>query len=293
MKKTLYEKLTNVVQENLSEGQKNLLEALDKSEIFFIDNVAKYFWESEQLIWDIKSDFPNLAPPFPYFFMEFTSPSRFRDEQGLHIFDDELYKIGVLFSAFENPKEEEWKWEYCITLFDEGEFDSKFFPRLLPFKTLLRLDRCGNPIKHKESDPDPLIHLVDESLKDTPELVYAFCTNLLYPALLAICFLHCKNVKILPRGAGTYKGKRNRHGPHIKYHVLNIEPMKETLRTEGKSEETGLKLALHICRGHFKDFREGKGLFGRYKDIYWWDSQVRGNMKEGIVNKDYRIGTGL
>ena len=76
--------------------------------------------------------------------------------------------------------------------------------------------------------------------------------------------------------------------PTVRYHVLEIEPLKRILRTEGKSEETGLKRALHICRGHFKDYRE-HGLFGKFKDIYWWDSQVRGNLSEGIVNKDYSV----
>ena len=65
--------------------------------------------------------------------------------------------------------------------------------------------------------------------------------------------------------------------------------MKKVLREEGKSEETGLKHALHICRGHFKDYRDGKGLFGRYKDIYWWESQVRGNGEHGVVLKDYNV----
>ena len=52
----------------------------------------------------------------------------------------------------------------------------------------------------------------------------------------------------------------------------------------------GAKKALHICRGHFKDFRKSEnGLFGKHKDLYWWESQVRGNAKEGVVFSDYEV----
>ncbi len=39
----------------------------------------------------------------------------------------------------------------------------------------------------------------------------------------------------------------------------------------------------------FKDFSKGKGLFGKYKDVFWWDSQVRGRVDQGVVLKDYAI----
>ena len=41
-------------------------------------------------------------------------------------------------------------------------------------------------------------------------------------------------------------------------------------------------------RGHFKDYSV-KGLFGKYKKVYWWDSQVRGEVIGGVVDKDYRV----
>jgi hypothetical protein len=69
---------------------------------------------------------------------------------------------------------------------------------------------------------------------------------------------------------------------------LNIHPIKKILEIEGQSQKTGLKMALHICRGHFKDFTE-RGLFGKYHGLYWWDAHARGNAKEGIALKDYRV----
>jgi hypothetical protein len=33
----------------------------------------------------------------------------------------------------------------------------------------------------------------------------------------------------------------------------------------------------------------GKGLFGKYKDIFWWDSQMRGNADEGEIHSSYNV----
>ena len=38
--------------------------------------------------------------------------------------------------------------------------------------------------------------------------------------------------------------------------------------------------AMHICRGHFKDYRQGKGLFGRYHQLVWQPAIVRGSKSE-------------
>ena len=65
--------------------------------------------------------------------------------------------------------------------------------------------------------------------------------------------------------------------------------MKKVLKTEGGIDEVGLQRALHICRGHFKDYRDGKGLFGKHKGLYWWDSTVKGNANNGEIKKDYAL----
>jgi hypothetical protein len=65
--------------------------------------------------------------------------------------------------------------------------------------------------------------------------------------------------------------------------------MKKILHYEGHSNKTGLTKAIHICRGHFKDFSKGSGLFGKFKGMYWWESQVRGNFAAGVALKDYEI----
>jgi hypothetical protein len=65
--------------------------------------------------------------------------------------------------------------------------------------------------------------------------------------------------------------------------------MKKVLETEGDIQHNGIAKALHICRGHFKDYRNSAGLFGKYKGLYWWDMHTRGTEKAGVVIKDYRV----
>jgi hypothetical protein len=116
--------------------------------------------------------------------------------------------------------------------------------------------------------------------------------ELLYAALLAVSFCHCKNVdqtEVAPAEKAS-RAFRRRHGrPLTRYRVLDIEPMKGVLATEGQAESRGLGHALHICRGHFKTFTPEAPLFGRLTGTYWWADHVRGSADLGAVDKDYRL----
>lgn len=110
---------------------------------------------------------------------------------------------------------------------------------------------------------------------------------------VTISFMHCKKqtklIEHVPPEKVQRKRIKNNKPPLTKYYTLDIEPLKEILRTEGRVHEVGLPKALHICRGHFKDYSQGKGLFGKYKGLYWWDSHIRGNESAGTVIKDYAV----
>lgn len=112
-----------------------------------------------------------------------------------------------------------------------------------------------------------------------------------FSCLLAVSFMNCKNVSLVIHEPPPKlsRAHQKRHGkPLVRFHTLDIQPMREILRTEGRAEEVGLKRSLHLCRGHFKDYREG-GLFGKHHGLYWWEPHVRGSLSEGIVAKDYRV----
>lgn len=111
------------------------------------------------------------------------------------------------------------------------------------------------------------------------------------PTFLALSFLHCKNVIVNIHKSPPLSKILVKKGikPFCDYHVLNIEPMKKIIQHTEGSEGVGTKKALHICRGHFADYTKGNGLFGKYKDVFWKESHVRGSIHEGIVDKDYAI----
>ena len=118
--------------------------------------------------------------------------------------------------------------------------------------------------------------------------------ELMTPFLFAKTFLHCKNVIIQdnPISVALQKARQRRgRPPLIQYKTLVVEPIKAILRQQGNAENTGIKMALHICRGHFKDFSEGRGLFGKLHGMFWWPQHIRGKAECGEVRKDYRIGT--
>jgi hypothetical protein len=117
------------------------------------------------------------------------------------------------------------------------------------------------------------------------------CSSKLFPFWLALSFMHCKNVKVTtleqPRKKKAHK-RDDAYRPLV-YRTLQIEPMKKVISEEGGVSHNGMQKALHICRGHFKDYSKGMGLFGKYKGVYWWPDLVRGHSDNGIVAKDYAV----
>jgi hypothetical protein len=130
-----------------------------------------------------------------------------------------------------------------------------------------------------------------EGIDDRTAEVFADLGPLIHPALMALTFLNCKNVASCERDpdAGESEAHRRKHGrPLVKFKTLHIDPMTRLIREASRQPGGGGGSPLHICRGHFKDYRE-RGLFGRHKGIYWWDHYVRGSIERGVVFKDYDV----
>lgn len=259
--------------------ESDIVSEMSKAEIIYIQNVADYFYEVEQNdSFDLAADFPNIAPPFPRFWMEFTMPHNIRVGNDVLVNQLHGFRFGFLFVSGEVAEQldEEFilRWVTRISIF-LGYKDEIYQPA----EFLIGIDQQGRVA----SRPDGV-----QAIKTHPE--NADKITILFPALLSISFMHCKNVSVISHEPkiGNRK-KRGRNAPEVRYHTLQIEPMKKLLNREGNAEETGIKHALHICRGHFKDFTKGKGLFGRYKNVFWWDSQVRGSGENGVTIKDYNI----
>lgn len=250
--------------------------------VFYVDNVAEYFGavhppKSRGV--EINA-LPQLLPPFEKTWIEYA-----RDRPGVPTHQMAARIIAERLPVAYAPI----AWGLTIDTFERAPTLSN---RIVQSRTslLLFIDEAGQLLMAvDESAPnDPCSHLdwnVAEGCKRGQGI------RLLAPILLAISFMHCKNVRHVEHATPKVHpnflrstGKK----PRLKFYTLEIDPMREVLRREGNIEQVGLKQALHICRGHFKDYRQS-GLFGKIKGIFWWDSTVRGTTERGVVVKDYLV----
>ena len=110
--------------------------------------------------------------------------------------------------------------------------------------------------------------------------------------LLTLSFMHCKNVvlKAIEPPPKLNKARAKRGNPPLAvYKILEIHPVKRILEREGDIQHSGLKRALQIRRGHFKDYTRGKGLFGKVRGVFCWDMAIRGAQEAGTILKDYDV----
>jgi hypothetical protein len=235
--------------------------------LFLADNIAEFF---RSLSDGSRSHVASIAPPFPRFWVEYRDSP---DADGLTL------THGFLFEAYSEPS----GWQ--VVLVHLG--GSSQLPHIVIFGSYtLKLDSQGSVVDIDVRLP--------EQLKKEAENGYLPLANFVHIALLTVTFLHCKNVARVEHvpDPALVKRSRERGNPvPLKYHTLEIEPMKEILRKEGQIEKVGLERALHICRGHFAHYAEdGPGLFGRgVHGDFWIPQHVRGTEKKGVVISDYNI----
>jgi hypothetical protein len=108
---------------------------------------------------------------------------------------------------------------------------------------------------------------------------------------LGLSFCHCKNVRQVEQLADPPpRPQRNQpRVPRLRYYTLDIGPMRQVLRSLGRSDEVGIQRALHICRGNFATYTKDSPLFGKYAGTFWRPDHVKGNSTAGTVVKDYAV----
>lgn len=247
------------------------------------DNVNAYFSQyyiKGETNW--QEDFPLLTPPFEDYFMEYRR-APFEIVDGKQRSTDAYPEcIGWHFLA--QREDNKWWSVDAMSFWEESKGDI-----ICAGNVLYDVDHEGKIWNVKAK-----AHLSEKAkatLKTESGDDYTFLAAALMPTCLATTFMHCKNVELVDN---TPHAKLSRHHERksghalVRYHTLNIHPMQKVLHSEGNIEHTGLKKALHICRGHFKTF-EDRPLFGRVTGTFWWGAQVRGNAQAGVVDKDYVV----
>jgi len=284
-----------------------------------ITNVIEYFaahWRDTE---EMLNNIPNAAPPFGMCWMEGLLP-----ERGFDITAEGPTHVGASYVGIDiaNPdtrqtdRQEPGLTEWERQLFEKVEYREDNLRWITHFVGALKPpERLGYP-----NSWAPVSHLVslvnaDGSLETSTISTFGMFTDdyaeeatkklknemniirlfLIIPPVLAISFLHCKNVELVEQTHLFHKDSRESASrlkkksklAKVRYHMLTVDPVKKVLSGEGKIQDVGMQKALHICRGHFKDYRE-HGLFGKYKGIYWWDQSLRGSKERGVMIKDYK-----
>lgn len=286
--------------------------------IVSIDNVAKYYFEgTDQDVWKFQRDFPNIAPPWPLAIYQMRTPdyirtpgqvTRVTEEKrelaagvtSFDLLDSEQYALGE-FLLF---KDRDHLTERIRPIFHQARWLSFFHlffgPEIFPSIVIpVFIDKNGTYLRpFGENCKQMLSFVLDPVLMEfessNPTIFREWLESVigiwLHPYLLAITFTHCKNTTIRDIIPPPKLNKRTieRHGIALNtYKVLEIEPVIKILRD---AAEPGVSLPkrLHICRGHFKDYRQ-HGLFGRLTGLYWWGQHIRGQKSMGQCAKDYSL----
>jgi hypothetical protein len=109
----------------------------------------------------------------------------------------------------------------------------------------------------------------------------------------ALAMINCANVMTIEhktpeafQKARAKSGKR----PLVSYHTVCVDLDKTPRQINAPSlTGNGTTPRLHKKRGHMKDYRKGKGLFGRYKGVWFWGDMTAGSEDEGVIVSDYKV----
>lgn len=240
----------------------------------YIDNVARYYWEQVPDGSKAKEFAPVVAPPFPRAIFDYRWPVVLhpKDHQRVHLrvemnalpLDDEYRK---------NIKNQHWgEPAWMIALWSEQD-------PMGPNISLLVAADGG--------------HCSDLYIRNVENEDASFRLAMLFsPCLLAITFMHCKNVEIrdIPPTRQQRRQAERKNKPLITYKELIIDPLKKQVRNEAAESQGGERgRALHICRGHFATYSEERPLFGKVSGTFWIPMHVKGNKQYGEVKKDYKV----
>lgn len=240
---------------------------------FEVTNVFQYWKENMPHGFDYGM-LPNVAPPFDHWWSEYQIQGRMRvgllhvvtppDEWGRGDNDGVRWRINSL--VFITKDERYFTIEGCVGLNVKAD-GSVFGAR----QQVLPADD-----EHKENE------------------WLAALNNTTFPSLFAVALSHLRNVQAVQEPSHPRPlNKRQIQAtglPLTRYRTLVIETARKLLAQSGVAE-VGLARALHICRGHFADYTEGAGLFGKLKGRFWIPAHARGTAAAGTILKDYKVKT--
>lgn len=290
-----------------------------------IQNVANWYLSDERRPTG-PDGFPITLPPWPISWLEYNVPSTITWHDGQIAASNALgmpRQVGAAVQAIHLDEEQRSRIgthgdparrTYLNTIREAGGRESDvsgeldhFLQRVAASSDGIRHASCGRLVAYDgrvTGSPGHWVayHRADGSIAPGCYLAgrsQSFSIQALWLSIgsvyAAIAMAHCKNVHLsgeelseLPT-SDRLRSRRKAKRPRLTFRTLLIEPLMSASRgVSGRGAD--IANALHMCRGHFKDYRD-HGLFGRHKGVYWWDQHARGDARSGLVVKDYKIGS--
>lgn len=277
--------------------QSRWYEDLRNANLVVVDNVAEFYMAGDKC-WNISRDFPNVAPPFSSVVYEGRIPRTQGRSSSEFFAEHGAARFCTLVVA--EARQDKAGWFLKIFVFVD-RFGVMPDGPLVSFRLAVKQDGTPDPsldewpysIAFEGYSMNEKLRVLEFDEHLVGELHQMF-QPFVYVALLASCFLHCKNVDLVSVEPDKKLAKRTfeRYGiPMHTFKVLTIDPMVKRLRGH---MATGLSLqrSMHICRGHFRDYRE-RGLFGKLKGRYWFPQHIRGDAEVGVIEKAYKVNPGI
>jgi len=293
----------------------------EKPVVFRVDNVCEYM-EAKKNEWDW-NDFPNVAPAYRSMWMEWQLKNENRQTIGVLISSAEcrttqeaadalrqlkltvLMKFGLkdtddvaksLLEMADVPPEQ-LKWILHMTTFVRFNME-----KLIVFvgNTFLLVKENGESFASPEmngkgvmSHPSAwIVEMLKGRAEQGHQSAIAYAHSLAGVPCMSLSFLHARGIKeqAAPPIPDALQRARVRRGrlPLFRHHTLVLDVPKRIIRDGNQGNEDLTPQALHLVRGHFKNFNE-KPLFGKHKGIWFWHPTVKGNRSAGEITKDYEI----
>lgn len=267
-------------------------------------NIARFFEqsyvESPEKFENFQRDLKCLAPPFRSFFIEWEKP------YGIHV----ALRMGVLFLAC--PPE--LAVATAHELLGENAHATpikvqEYLDKHNPAWVYLTFDFCEFPNKdnHNISGLRGPYHVgviavgADGALLDwwlshatkaisTEESMQLGLASMV--AWTALAMMNCQNIDTVEHEipeAFQRSRKRKEKLPLVSYRTIQVNLEKTPRSIAAPDFDENGKVRLHQKRGHMKDYRKGKGLFGKYKGLWYWGPALAGSGSEGVVVSDYEV----
>lgn len=273
-------------------------EMMPSRKIIAVDSVAKFYFEHPQETWTFR-DYPNVAPPFDAMFVEYTGLDRIFSRGEWVKSPWMAERFGAFVTSWKPASlPDGYRVPWPEILLPEATWHTLTHPVAVRGGQLMSMGCAyaysvaadGQMMDEPRvfGPPSFAERLEEYDIHQLQSLIRCHMP----PILLSLCFMNCRNVSLEAHEPDLERNRLRRNAgvpPFVRYHTINIEPMKAVLRAEGDAAQVGVKKAMHSVRAHFVHYSEDKPLFGKHVGTFWKPSHVRGSIEAGIVDSDYRV----